>query len=111
MSISTLSRYVLPFFLGVIMASCNKPARQGDERMVKTECLSAVDERSYAEMTEYTVLKDVKKLDIMRSTRKIFPLKAKRKVKILKRKIDIALIEYHTGKGKRQVWVAVKNLQ
>ena len=111
MPFSTLTRFTLALFLFITITSCGKPAKEGDQRIIKSECLSAIDERCYAEMTEYTVLKDVKKLEAMKKTRKVFTLKANHKVKILKRKIDMALIEYKTGRNKRQVWVAVKHLQ
>jgi hypothetical protein len=111
MPFSTLSKSIIALFLFITIASCGKPAREGDQRIIKSECLSAIDERCYAEMTEYSVLKDEKKLEAMKNARKVFTLKANRKVKILKRKIDIALVEYKAGKSKRQVWVAVKHLQ
>lgn len=101
---------LLPFLLWSLF-SCSKPAKEGEQRVVKTECLSAVDERCYAEMTEYTVLKDEKKLDALKATGKVIRLPASKKVTILKRKIDIALVEYQARKGKKQVWVAVKHLQ
>jgi hypothetical protein len=111
MPFSTFPKFIIALFLFATIVSCGKPAREGDQRIIKSECLSAIDERCYAEMTEYTVLKDVKKLEAMKNARKVFTLKANRKVKILKRKIDIALIEYKAGKNTRQVWVAVKHLQ
>ena len=111
MPFSTLSKSIIALFLLITIASCGKPAREGDQRIIKSECLSAIDERCYAQMTEYTVLKDTKKLEAMKNARKVFTLKANRKVKILKRKIDIAFIEYQTGKNTKQVWVAVKHLQ
>lgn len=111
MPFSTLTKFTIALFLFITIASCGKPAKEGDQRIIKSECLSAIDERCYAEMTEYTVLKDVKKLEAMKNARKVFTLKANRKVKILKRKIDMALVEYKTGKSKKQVWVAVKHLQ
>jgi hypothetical protein len=111
MPFSTLTKSIVKLFLFVTITSCGKPAREGDQRIIKSECLSAIDERCYAEMTEYSVLKDTKKLEALKNARKVFTLKANRKVKILKRKIDIALIEYKTGKSTRHVWVAVKHLQ
>jgi len=104
-------RNAILLFLILLITACSKPARQGEERMIKTECFSAVDERCYAEMTEYTVLKDTVKMNLLKSTHKVFKLQANRKVKIIKRKIDVALVEYRQGKTRRQVWVAVKNLQ
>lgn len=94
----------------LVLVACNGPAGEGDAFRLKTECFAAKDERCYAEMTEYTVLKDEAKLQAMRATGKIIRLPVNRKVKVLKRKIDIALVEYRTRQGKRQVWIATKNL-
>lgn len=100
---------VLPWLL--LFAACGEMAREGESRELKDDCLSAADERCYAEMTEYTVLKDSVMLQRLRSSGKVRPLAAGRKVKVLKRKVDIALVEYSTRHGRRQAWVAVKNLR
>ncbi|WP_162902996.1 hypothetical protein [Taibaiella koreensis] len=108
-------RTLIPLLLSVLLffglLSCDKPAREGEQYQTKTECLSATDERGYAEMTEYSVLKDEKKLEALRAAGKIIRLPASKRVTVLKRKIDMALVEYRTRHGKRQVWVAVKYLQ
>ncbi|WP_118952346.1 hypothetical protein [Taibaiella helva] len=107
----TLISLFLSAFLLLGLFSCDKPAKEGEQYTTKTECLSAVDERCYAEMTEYSVLRDEKKLQALRAAGKVISLPASKKVTVLKRKIDIALVEYRTRHGKRQVWVAVKHLQ
>lgn len=96
---------------GFILSSCTHTVKPNGISRLKAECLSAIDERCYAEMTEYSVLKDKKKLEALLAAGKVKSLPANQQVTVIRKKIDMALVEYQDHGISRQVWVALKYLQ